>query len=151
MNFRRYHEYPIHRDPGAISWVRKNGGESFQELACVAGVERGSGLGTEGTVIGQQKIFWAQSEASIYSATFAILYEAVYVHAGELSSRRVFSENKVYSTSFILSSCITEDKNSTTNLQFPCLRQRRINFHVKYSLRWKETVIGATFFRKFGF
>ena len=94
MNFRRYHEYPIHRDPGAISWVRKNGGESFQELACVAGVETGSGLWTEGTVIGQQKIFCAQSEASIYSATFVILYEAVYVHAGELSSRRVFSENE---------------------------------------------------------
>ena len=33
MNFRRFREYPILGDPGAVSAVLKNGGERFQELA----------------------------------------------------------------------------------------------------------------------
>ena len=44
MNFRRFREYPILGDPGAVSRVLKNGGERFHKPACVAGVEMGKGL-----------------------------------------------------------------------------------------------------------
>ena len=38
--------------PGAVSAVLKNGGERFQELACVAGVEMGKGLEERGKARG---------------------------------------------------------------------------------------------------
>ena len=132
-------------DPEAVSWVRKNGCESFPKrvreplgyytlnsaslfrmLVCDWAQKillcpiRGQHLSHCIHDLLMRRSFTCKKWTG-HSTLVKICLPPVWLvqELGELSSRRVFSENElsIYSTSLIRSSCITEEKILTTNLQ----------------------------------